>query len=127
MSSILILYYGLAGGWKSLNLKDISIAFIVIPASPGGKTSREYATFFARRDIKVVSCEKSLFAYYPTYLESFSFTALVGGGSHLLPFVKEQVRGRYDVTVHLILNATLNFIMSSRKRMKSSVADAVES
>jgi homoserine dehydrogenase len=109
-----------------LNLRETRVAFLTIPASARGWASREYATFFARNRIGVVSCEKSLFAYYPTYLESFGCLASVGGGSHILPFLKEHVRGRHDVSVHAILNATLNFVMSGEDNVESRVAKAVE-
>ena len=111
--------------FHDLDLRGISIAFIAIPPSFKGQVSRNYVISFARRGIRMVSCEKSLFAYYPNYLDSVGHTAAVGGGSHLLPFLKEQVRARYDVIVHIILNATLNFIMSSEKNIDEATMEAV--
>jgi homoserine dehydrogenase len=111
--------------FAELDFRGVSIAFIATPPSAGGKLAYEYACLFARWNIKIVVCDKSLIAHYHMYMDSNGGTATVGGGSHILPFLKGHIRGRTDVLVHLVLNATLNFIMSSEKNMDEAVAEAI--
>ncbi len=67
-----------ASGLADYDHTKISLAFLAIPASEKGCMSKKYAVYFAQRDVPVVCCEKSLFAYHPYYLDSFGYSATAG-------------------------------------------------
>jgi len=122
-------YSELDGSFSGVDFSRISVGFIAIPASANGLASRKLAVALTQKRIPLVSCEKSLFAYYPSNLDLIAHTATVGGGSRILPYIKMNMpkgfRVHHNAVIHTVLNATLNFIMSSEKSMEEAVAEAV--
>ena len=119
---------GSFGSQDLIDLSDVQIAFLTIPASFEGKVARDYLALLLRAGIPVVTCEKSALAYYPSYLSSElgAGTASVGGGIHMLPFLRERYRARKDIVAHIVLNASLNCIFSERNTLEMSIKPARE-
>lgn len=94
----------------------IDIVFLCIPTMDDGRIAHGYLEFFARKGIPIVTCEKGALSNYPDdlrsngYMEKIGYSATVGGGTGMLPHIKRFVRGRRDVFVHAVLNASLNFM-----------------
>ncbi len=111
--------------FDALDLNDVNIAFITTPPSEDGWSANLIARQFIRRNIPVVTCDKSLIVNYPQYLASMGYSATVGGGSGILPFLQRHARGRTDIEVYLNINGSLNYIMSSDRHVDKSIRDAI--
>jgi len=91
-------------------LDETAITFVTLPASCYGMIAQGYYAEMCKNKIPVVTCEKSSLVYLPHYITSLGCSAAVGGGTHLLSFLKKRVLGRHDVEAHLVVNGTLNFV-----------------
>ncbi len=52
--------------------------------------------------------------------------AMVGGGTGMLDWIRDRMRGRRDVVMHGVLNGTMCFILDQMDREKLSLGQAVE-
>ncbi|MEK7132950.1 MAG: hypothetical protein AAB830_02755 [Patescibacteria group bacterium] len=106
------------------------LAFLAIPTYDKGETAYCYIRYAVERGIPVVTCEKGALSYYWTNLEKFmgkiGYSATVGGGTRLLPYLKQRVHGRDDVVVHVVVNGTLNYIFDEMAHAGRSYGEAVE-
>ena len=108
-------------------LAAVTIGFIATPPSLEGHIGGKYASIFYRRGTRLtVTCDKSLVAWHPNATSSYGYNACVGGGTQLLPFIREQVRGKKDAVVDVILNATLNYIMSEFASIAEATQEAIQ-
>ena len=94
----------------------VDIAVLSIPTEDYGDRAYEYMKALLERGIPVVTSEKGSLSKYFTslkkYLPQIGYSAVVGGGTGLLHWVKSRL---YDDTleVHLVINGTLNYICDS--------------
>lgn len=102
--------------------KNLDVAFCAIPTTDNGKTAFDYLSFFLSHGIPVVTCEKGALANYffglRKFLNRVGYNATVGGGTRMLPYVKEMV-GPTTTAVHVVINGTLNFVMNELSRGRS--------
>lgn len=110
--------------------KDCDLAFLAIPTYDKGETAYRYIRHAVERGIPVVTCEKGALSYNWNNLEKFigliGYSATVGGGTRLLPYLKQRLHGREDVVVHAVVNGTLNYIFDEMAHAGRSYGEAVE-
>ncbi|HEY4498551.1 MAG TPA: hypothetical protein VJH94_00635 [Candidatus Paceibacterota bacterium] len=116
------------GEQHSFHMSDI--AFLAIPTENGGDTARQYIAQSLAMGIPIVTCEKgALSHHFDKFLRNFDklgYSATVGGGTRLLPSLRERLNGRKDVIVHGVVNGTLNFIFSAMDNDSDSLGAAVK-
>lgn len=110
--------------WKKYaveNGEEETVAFLAIPTD-NGKTAFDYISYFAEKNIPVVTCEKgSLAGYFQELLPSINsgklgISATVGGGTRVLSYLSGRtqngvITGQIDFIIG-VLNGTLNYIFS---------------
>src|SRR3989344_3533908 len=115
------------GEQHSFHMSDI--AFLAIPTENGGDTARQYIAQSLAMGIPIVTCEKgALSHHFDKFLRNFDklgHSATVGGGTRLLPSLRERLNGRKDVIVHGVVNGTLNFIFNAMDNDSDSLGAAV--
>lgn len=111
--------------------KNLDIVCLCIPTLDDGVIAYEYIKVLIDNNIPVVTCEKgALGNYFPElkhWVNKIGYSATVGGGTRLLPWLRERLTlGTREV--HLIINGTLNFIFdglsSGRGALDEMVAEA---
>lgn len=100
--------------WKDY-LFDVGMVFLAIPTLDDGETAYSYIKTCLDRQVKVVTCEKGALSKNFHELrhelgKRVGFTATVGGGTEMLPWIKNRVWTRPFTGVHMVLNGTLNYM-----------------
>ncbi len=110
--------------------ENCDLAFLSIPTYDKGETAYRYIKYAVEHGIPVVTCEKGALSYFWADLEKFigiiGYSATVGGGTRLLPYLKQRLHGRDDVVVHAVVNGTLNYIFDEMAYAGRSYGEAVE-
>lgn len=108
-------------------LKDVNVAFIVIPSNQP-HDAYNYILFLRARGIYVVICEKGAlsecFKELHPHLSFIGFNAVVGGGTRVLHSIKDRLYTPFAVKFYMVLNGTLNFIFS-RVAAGATLGDAI--
>lgn len=105
-------------------ISKIDVIFLCIPTFDDGKTAFKYIKNSMDCRIPVVTCEKGALSNYYPYLSSsinngkIGYSATVGGGSRILPYLKQRVSG-HIMEIHAVLNGTLNYIFDGLSKEKS--------
>lgn len=99
--------------------KDLDIICICIPTLDDGRIAYRYIHGLLENNKLVVTCEKgALGNYFPElkhWIDRIGYSATVGGGTRILPWLKERLTSGTK-EVHLIINGTLNFIFDGLSR-----------
>ena len=110
--------------------KGCDLVFLAIPTFDKGQVAYRNIKYAVERGIPVVTCEKGGLSYNWSDLEKFigliGYSATVGGGTRLLPYLKQRLHGRDDVVVHAVVNGTLNYIFDEMAHAGRSYGEAVE-
>ena len=110
--------------------KETDLVFLAIPTFDDGTTALRYIEYCVEHSIPVVTCEKGSLSYnfskLEPYLDRIGYSATVGGGTRLLPYLNERLKGRRDVVIHAVINGTLNYIFDEISRAGRSFGEAVE-
>lgn len=105
--------------------------FLATPSEPGGEVARDYIVAGLAAGAKVITCEKGAIGeHFDIFREDIEnnrigYSATVGGGTRLLPVLRDRLRGRKDVTAHVVLNGTLSFLFHSMHHDGDSLGAAV--
>ncbi len=95
------------------SFRDLDITCLCIPTLDDGKIAYGYIKALTENDKPVVTCEKGALGNYfselKPWIERIGYSATVGGGTRLLPWLKERLTLETK-EVHLIINGTLNYI-----------------
>lgn len=110
--------------------KGCDLVFLAIPTYDKGQIAYRYIKHAVERGIPVVTCEKGALSYFwdnlETSIDKIGYSATVGGGTRLLPYLKQRLHGRDDVVVHAVVNGTLNYIFDEMAHAGRSYGEAVE-
>ncbi|KKW19267.1 MAG: hypothetical protein UY63_C0017G0044 [Parcubacteria group bacterium GW2011_GWA2_51_10] len=94
----------------------VKLALLTIPSSGDGSTETRYILSLTGVGIAVVTSGKSAFAsFYDVlrpHLDTIGRTATVGGGTRILPELKERLDPTVPFVVDLVVNGTLSKVMS---------------
>lgn len=93
---------------------NVSLAFVTIPSSSDGERGFEIINGLLERSIPVVTAEKGALANFyrqlAPQLGRLGIGATVGGGTRMIPMLREQVTPRTN-QVDAVINGTLNYVM----------------
>lgn len=108
-------------------LPRVDLVFVTTPSSP---VEHYYLAHYTRTDTPVVSSAKYTlscrFDSVRRKIRYIGYYAMVGGGTCMIDWIRDRMRGRRDVTMHAVLNGTLCFIFDQMDREKLSLGQAVE-
>lgn len=95
----------------------VDVAFVAIPTNDKGKAALDYINFFLSHGIRVVTAEKGTLAYHyaalQQRLDQIGYSATFGGGTDMLECLKRRhLRDHEGVAVKMVVNGTLNYILS---------------
>lgn len=104
--------------------------FIAISTLDQGQAACEYIISCAQEGIPVITCEKGSLAYHAdalmSYLPLIGFTATVGGGTGMLEYVKKRHPNGQLMSISVVLNGTLNFILDAMQGRGRTLGEACE-
>jgi len=93
---------------------DVALVFMTIPSFWDGKRAFEVIKGLLARGIPIVTAEKGALANFNRQLKpdlsQIGIGATVGGGTRLLPILREHI-GPRTTRIDAIINGTLNYVM----------------
>ncbi|MDO8510064.1 MAG: hypothetical protein Q7S15_00365 [bacterium] len=111
---------------------DVDIAIIAIPTLDNGERAFEYLLHFLKKGVPVVTCEKGALAnFFPElkpYLRSVGYSATVGGGTRMIPFLQGYDNKKIE-SILAVINGTLNYIgsqIAAGEEPRAAVTQAIE-
>ena len=115
-----------SGSFEALLDKERPRAvFIAISTLDNGEAARDDLLACARRGIRAITCEKGSLAYHMdalrSYLPMIGYSATVGGGTRMLPYVKGRALLGQRLEIDVVLNGTMNFVFDEVSRGRSLV------
>ena len=114
---------------KHSDLMKLSAIFLAIPTLDDGSIAAQYIDDAAvQNHIPVITCEKGSLAYHASRLPFDSgllhYSAAVGGGTHILPYMRLRNLSRRTVDIDGVLNGTINFILDSVSNSNKTFGEA---
>jgi len=96
---------------------DADVAFVAISTKDKGESARDYINFFLSRGVAVVTAEKGALAYHyaelSPNLQQIGCSATFGGGTDMLECLRRRhLRDHDGVSIKLVVNGTMNYILS---------------
>lgn len=108
-------------------MPPVDLTFITTPSKP---IEHSYIDHYTYRNIPVVSSAKftlsSMFDSVRERKHLIGPYAMVGGGTAMLPWIKDRLRGRRNVVMHGVLNGTFCFEWDQMDRERLSYGQAVK-
>lgn len=104
--------------------------FLTISTKDHGEAARAYMLECVERGVPVITCEKGALAYHAKdlkkYIELIRFSAAVGGGTKLLPYIKGRLITGYPTRIQAVLNGTLNYIFHEMQQSGRALGEACD-
>lgn len=113
--------------WRHFDIVFLSIpsGFSVTPEI----SALDYLLHFMRLGIPVVTCEKDAFSTcYEQLVGSLSkigYSACVGGGTRMIPILRDRMRVPGEMEIYAVLNGTLNYIFTEMANNNRALGEAV--
>ena len=111
----LVAFDGTIVGSINASAPDIDAVMLAIPNGDKGRAELAYMNAF--HDKHLVTCAKAAHAYQYAAVRTFSKPigrrATVGGGTDMLEVLRRRQLQREDVTIHAVINGTLNHVWST--------------
>ncbi len=106
---------------STLRENGIDGVFLAIPTTDKGISAARYIETSVNAGIPIFTCEKGALAYhahkFKKRLPEFGYSAAVGGGTMILPYLTQRMRGgKQEVTIRGVMNGTLNYIFDQVSR-----------
>lgn len=102
--------------------------FLAISTLDNGEAALSYITTCLKLGIPVITCEKGALAYHADklipHLDQIGWSATVGGGTMLGPYLRGRNPRNQKVAISAVLNATLNFIFDEVRRGGRTLGEA---
>ena len=97
--------------------------FVAISTLDRGEAARDYILKAMAQYFKVVLCEKGALSSFGEtlwgHLSQIGFSAAVGGGTLLLPYIKSRRPNSQRMEIHAVLNGTLHYVFDEMRRGRS--------
>lgn len=107
--------------------EEVVCAFLATPSYPVSNENFNFISYFIRKRIPVITCEKVSLAYHFNdlieHMKLIGYTATVGGGLQMIPFIKRRVQRNFSM--HTVLNGTLNYVFDAVQHNGFSLPQAI--